>query len=122
MLEPDDRDLLDYNPIPDLIRFHEPYQNIFFYSTAVEFQTAKLMVNRRFVTTGRASISYFYKLLNMPSNREFDQIGWTKEDGIENNYQFIDISEEYVTDVTPTDEDWFEIKYIIIPTFIGEED
>jgi len=116
---PDDSELLEYESMPDFIKFHEPYQDIFFFSSAAQIQTAKLLLNRLFMTTGRAPISYFYQCLDLPFNKSLEQIGWCQEDAIKNDYHFIDITEEYTSDKTPTDEEWFEIRYLISPTFIG---
>ena len=118
---PDDRELIEYDPVPNYVLFYEHYRDIFFYASVADIMNAKLLLNRLFATTGRAPISYFYDCLSISSSFEFDRIGWTKEDGLVRNYNFIDISEDFSTDKVPNEKEWFEIVYIVSPTYIGEE-
>lgn len=60
----------------EVLIFYEKHRNELFERTMVEVKDAEYQLNKKFVTTGRASLNDFYELLGLEKTDEGDVLGW----------------------------------------------
>lgn len=60
----------------EVLIFYEKHRNELFERTLVEVKDAEYQLNKKFVTTGRASLNDFYEFLGLDKTEEGEVLGW----------------------------------------------
>ena len=60
----------------EILIFYEKHRNELFERTLVEVKDAEYQLNKKFVTTGRASLNDFYEFLGLDKTEEGEVLGW----------------------------------------------